>query len=1105
MAAESPPMQTIESTPPEIIETPPEDDHELSSLAKLDSSSDKVDLETTKSSNSSEEDANLTIHPFNKLSNCTIIDKQSDVSAVPVPLKSVSCEGSDSGVEIVENFAFRRTLSSNSGASNNFQDFDNVQSCDSSISYCSNYDEAFNILVRRNSSLFGDCTLRNGDRTSENGSESSSVTGSSSSKNSKRNASVKKRVTTADNKVKLNTPKDRARSKPPVTPKTQNNSARLKSLDRIQGRAQNTPTSRNNCLRTKQVPNNLEVNKKEVSKRPTSARATSSTRTPMATPTDDGRWPSINSKPAPLLSKSMKGSLDNQNVRRSIMDTKTIEKYATLPRRRKEKSADDIIKSKSNTTRETSVNRTSLAKKSVPRESLSMRISSTVGKRKKIKIFQESANQTALTMEDISKAFSGQLVRPVSPEDKEFGEKGIQVDMRLNEIEALKEQLKEMTDKHAVLTEHYKDQGSKLKTIEEKWRAEVLEKEGLQQELKHNTERVLTILGENNPSEESSSDSLMVLESRFQNVSQVVLNQENEISRLNALCRSLQINLDQVLANQRTLVQQHEELEAESMELQEFMQAEKSTLADALRETESEIKKNKALLTETELELSKKQDECTHLVRLSEKRRQENLALQAKLGAMEAKCRDLLVQQGSSVSGAAIALSALSNRLDSLANELILSYNISEQELEDVIFHNEVYNNSSNDTTPERGRKLLTDMSPSPKKGSSFVSAVITAIRNNAPFSRDVSRSNLQTETSSSTEMLDSETEPCLMMEHVLEDVVIPDGHSHNMISSTHSLMNSRLTHSESLKDLSQAILNREKFEQSNSMNVSLSSEAGANELFPMSLVDQVIDVDNSITRLLKVIRIIQVESEDCMNELEDQKECLTEQIEKQKETNKFVVKQLKDWEFLGARLSSEVKDLKNKLAEKDSSLEKVKIELNKQREQLEKQNQDVCELSTALSRVGLDSKLKEEKADEAVKIREKTEDISSDDILGKMVFLNTKYPEIKEFIENEKHRDELKKELTDREILTDKIKEAVTEAKKQYEAIDNALEVLHNVQSVVQQCPPLAKLQRDLEEVSFQTASKMPVVPPPDFNANAALLQVLKSLEIASPINTTA
>lgn len=85
----------------------------------------------------------------------------------------------------------------------------------------------------------------------------------------------------------------------------------------------------------------------------------------------------------------------------------------------------------------------------------------------------------------------------------------------------------------------------------------------------------------------------MVLECRYQDIRSVVIDQEKEISRLNALCRTLQINLEQSMAYRRTLIQQHEELETESMELQEFMQAEKNTLADALREAETDCKKLK--------------------------------------------------------------------------------------------------------------------------------------------------------------------------------------------------------------------------------------------------------------------------------------------------------------------------------------------------------------------------------------------------------------------------------------------------------------------------------------------------------------------------------
>lgn len=79
----------------------------------------------------------------------------------------------------------------------------------------------------------------------------------------------------------------------------------------------------------------------------------------------------------------------------------------------------------------------------------------------------------------------------------------------------------------------------------------------------------------------------------------------------------------------------------------------------------------------------------------------------------------------------------------------------------------------------------------------------------------------------SSSDLLDFETEPCLMMESVLEDVTLPDTYSHNMISSSDSLRRAlsfpetaddhNITKSKigddctSLTSLTQAILHRRK------------------------------------------------------------------------------------------------------------------------------------------------------------------------------------------------------------------------------------------------------------------------------------------------------
>lgn len=79
----------------------------------------------------------------------------------------------------------------------------------------------------------------------------------------------------------------------------------------------------------------------------------------------------------------------------------------------------------------------------------------------------------------------------------------------------------------------------------------------------------------------------------------------------------------------------------------------------------------------------------------------------------------------------------------------------------------------------------------------------------------------------SSSDLLDFETEPCLMMESVLEDVPLPDTYSHNMVSSCdslrralsfpetvdeHNMRKSKISDEcASLTNLTQAILHRRK------------------------------------------------------------------------------------------------------------------------------------------------------------------------------------------------------------------------------------------------------------------------------------------------------
>lgn len=56
--------------------------------------------------------------------------------------------------------------------------------------------------------------------------------------------------------------------------------------------------------------------------------------------------------------------------------------------------------------------------------------------------------------------------------------------------------------------------------------------------------------------------------------------------------------------------------------------------------------------------------------------------MHSKYTALESKSKDMIVQQNNAVSGATIALSDLGSRLNSLVEQLVASYSISEQEIE---------------------------------------------------------------------------------------------------------------------------------------------------------------------------------------------------------------------------------------------------------------------------------------------------------------------------------------------------------------------------------------------------------------------------------------
>ncbi|XP_012541158.1 uncharacterized protein LOC105839412 isoform X2 [Monomorium pharaonis] len=707
-----------------------------------------------------------------------------------------------------------------------------------------------------------------------------------------------------------------------------------------------TPTAASIArTRTRALPDSLpsalttEINKdlaqrggrivRSDSSRSRTASSTRGVRTPASTPSEETRAKiSSLSTTRSLCAKNTASRADNKTP---SQDNKALDTYATLPRRNRSKltiskageKTDKMARSRSGS-RDVSLSRIIEKKNVMGRDSSSVHKSLPPYPRQRIvektRIYHETSAQTGLTGQDIEKAMSGQPSIITGPEVIERLHKDCQTEDTWDDMQTLQDTLKRLNEESGSLREENEKLKLQLAETNRLLEEERADHTFARQELDRNAQRILAMLPGTPQSEHAEgSDSFLELECHIQSSGQVVANQQIEIADLQSLCRMLSRDLDKSLAAQKALLQQQQELEAESAEMQDFLQEEKATLADALKDAELELKKKGEALTQKDTELERQMEECKHLVRISEQRRQENLSMSLKLNAVERRSRELLLTQGAAMSGAAVALSGLSTRLEGLVDQLIASYNISVKDLEDVIYHNEAYSrsNSSVESSPVSSKQSLKERTPSPKSGS-FVSAVICAIRNAAthPFaarnnidkksSLDSSKQIYKELSMESSDLLDFETEPCLMMESVLEDVPLPDTYSHNMVSSSDSLRralsfpetsddhNIRKTkygdECTSLTNLTQAILHRRKVEDEGEDDCDSVSESdtGTNDgPVPLTdycpsvdLVDQVIEVDNLVTKLLKVLRIIQLDNDTCIQELKEERSNLEIKLE---------------------------------------------------------------------------------------------------------------------------------------------------------------------------------------------------------------------------------
>ena len=161
-------------------------------------------------------------------------------------------------------------------------------------------------------------------------------------------------------------------------------------------------------------------------------------------------------------------------------------------------------------------------------------------------------------------------------------------------------------------------------------------------------------------------ENILVLERSLLETRDMVAKLEGDLQDADEVIHGLKNDLGKSSQTQRTLLAQYQEADAESKELQDFLQAEKMTLAETLKDCEAEIAGLQAKVKSKDLEVSGVEERCSHLVRLSEQRQQEILALQAQLSGIQDKAKDMLLAQGAEISRANVTISELQAQLEKM-------------------------------------------------------------------------------------------------------------------------------------------------------------------------------------------------------------------------------------------------------------------------------------------------------------------------------------------------------------------------------------------------------------------------------------------------------
>ncbi|ODN06485.1 hypothetical protein Ocin01_00180 [Orchesella cincta] len=327
-----------------------------------------------------------------------------------------------------------------------------------------------------------------------------------------------------------------------------------------------------------------------------------------------------------------------------------------------------------------------------------------------------------------------------------------------------------------------------------------------------------------------------------------------QIKNLERLCNryrnqvmKIQSDYEQSEYKKVELMKQLEENTVESNEMIEFLQAEKSTLAESLTEVEVEAKKWK-----DEMEAVKRdyQSRCSSLVRLSEQHKQEALKSQALLHRLE----------GQSTS-----------RVNALTDSLLKTYRVPPELLASSETNQAI---KETDLSCSLLLPLITSLS-----------AAFPMVPMDSIAAKSYTTTGNSTTPSSSNATLGHMSSPPLPTDGDVASVSVKVAEAaHNLLASQCTSLT--LTESTSLQSLNQAILEREEAEKSgldDIMKPFSLFEGVSPDADQLSLRKEITELNAAIAKLLNVVKIILINSDkkvssvassilQCLKSIEDDK-----------------------------------------------------------------------------------------------------------------------------------------------------------------------------------------------------------------------------------------